>query len=178
MQTVIAFFFVIALASAGILQGPSSSAAVVGPDGSVINAFAPGGQVAVPDVVAYAAPAAAPVVVAAPAVPATYVAPAVAYAVNTEPPAPADSEGQYVPDDEGQYVPDNLEQQYDDGSYKGEWLVVWNVAFFTCIIKNIYNINVLFPNIITTYLLKTVLWNLTPKIQSRLSYAIMRHVNA
>lgn len=111
------------MASAGILQGPSSSAAVVGPDGSVINAFAPGGQVVVPDVVAYAAPAAAPVVVAAPAVPAAYVAPAapaVAFAANTDAPV-ADSEGQYVPDDEGQYVPDNAEQQFDDGSYKGEW---------------------------------------------------------
>lgn len=114
LQTAVAFLLVVALASAGILQGPSSSAAVVGPDGSVINAFAPGGQVAYPDVVAYAAP----VVAAAPVAPAAYVAPvAVPLAVTVPPP---DSEGQYVPDDEGQYVPDNTEQQFDDGSYKGE----------------------------------------------------------
>lgn len=103
------------MATAGILQGPSSSAAVVGPDGSVINAFAPGGQVAYPDVVAYAAVPAAAVPVVAPA---AYVAPAaVPLAVTV---SPVDSEGQYVPDDEGQYVPDNSEQQFDDGSYKGE----------------------------------------------------------
>lgn len=93
------------------MQGPSSNAAIVGPDGSVINAFAPGGQVVIPDVVAYAAPAAVPAVV----VPAAYAAAAVPVTVS-----PNDSEGQYVPDEEGQYVPDNTEQQFDDGSYKGE----------------------------------------------------------
>lgn len=112
MRTLAVLALALSLASAGILQGPSSNAAVVGPDGSVINAFAPGGQVAYPDVVAYAAPA-APVVV-----PATYVAAVPAALTVTVP--PGDTEGQYVPDDEGQYVPDNTEQQFDDGSYKGE----------------------------------------------------------
>lgn len=110
-QIVVSVLSAACLVSAGVLQGPSSSATVVGPDGSVINAYAPGGQVAVPDAVPYAAPG----LLVAPAAPAV-----AAYIPVTVAPTAADSEGQYVPDDEGQYVPDNTEQQFEDGSYKGE----------------------------------------------------------
>ncbi|XP_030766342.1 cuticle protein 16.5-like [Sitophilus oryzae] len=88
---VVAFFACVAACSAGlvgpsahILQGPSSKTTLVGPEGSVISAHAPGGQIVHeehPGFVAHAAPVlahAAPVV--AHAAPVVYSSPVVAHA--------------------------------------------------------------------------------------------------
>lgn len=129
--------------SAKILQGPSSKTTLVGPDGSVISAYAPGGQVVTdehPGVVAHAAPVLAPVV--AHAAPVVAQAAPLAYAshgyadtivagpsgtiatgkavhaapiVSTVPIAAhiVDSHGH-----DGEYAHDHSEALYDDGSYK------------------------------------------------------------
>ncbi|KAJ8963228.1 hypothetical protein NQ318_018694 [Aromia moschata] len=91
-----------------ILQGPSTRTTVVGPDGSVISALAPGGQVitegeagAVAQAIPVAHVQAAPLV-AAPLAAAPLVAPVLPLAHELE----------------GQYVHDNTEALFDDGSYK------------------------------------------------------------
>lgn len=114
MLQVIVFFTVtvtivsaglVAVPSARILQGPSSRTTIVGPDGSSISAYAPGGQVILDGTPALVAPAS----------PVVYAAPAVAVA------APASPVRSVIAANlEGQYVPDNTEALYDDGSYKPE----------------------------------------------------------
>ncbi|XP_066254530.1 cuticle protein 16.5-like [Euwallacea similis] len=89
----VAFFAVLAVASASvaavlpstkIIQGPSSRSTVVGPDGSAISSIAPGGQIISEESVGVVAET-APVVAAAPALAysaplvAAHAAPAVAY---------------------------------------------------------------------------------------------------
>lgn len=96
---------IIAVPSSRILQGPSTRTTIVGPDGSSISAYAPGGQIILSDTDTPA--------LLAPAAPVVYAAPAVVAA-----PALVHAAGVIVDDLEGQYVPDNTEALYDDGSYK------------------------------------------------------------
>ncbi|XP_044264816.1 uncharacterized protein LOC123011449 [Tribolium madens] len=120
-----------AIAKAGlveVLQGPSSKTKILGPDGSAIDAVAPGGTVVTDG---QAVVPAAPAVLAAE--PATVVAgpagsiatshtlagPAVVPAVAPVV-APAIAPVLVAEGHEGEYIPDNSEQLYDDGSYKGE----------------------------------------------------------
>ncbi|XP_017774356.1 PREDICTED: uncharacterized protein LOC108561079 [Nicrophorus vespilloides] len=113
-----------------LIQGPSTSTHIVGPDGSQIIANAPGATIhtsehvgAVSEVVAPIAPAVvAKTIVAAPAL--------VAAAPTFYAAAPALIASPVLPNGypllapgsglEGQYVQDINEKLYDDGSYKGE----------------------------------------------------------
>lgn len=135
------------IVKAAALQGPSSRSTVVGPDGSVIEAVAPGGRVETAidagvaaysaPIVTHAVPAAAGAIVAhhAPTVVSARLAtvPTVAavnglvssaYGVKTLVASPLTASGYplYAPGSglEGQYVHDYTEKLYDDGSYKGE----------------------------------------------------------
>ncbi|XP_076267900.1 uncharacterized protein LOC143200970 [Rhynchophorus ferrugineus] len=143
---VLAFCFIavnaglIPLESAKYLEGPSSNTKLFGPDGSVINAYAPGGKVLLD---AHAAPLLqpAPVVYAHPsiagfeyqqlvvpesvsnAVEARESAPVKeeteeTTAYTTELPATTEEVQTSTPDVSGAYVPDNFEKLFDDGSYK------------------------------------------------------------
>ena len=141
---VIAHYDAAPVAKTTVLQGPSTSAHVVGNDGHGIVAHAPGASITATEevggaAVAYSAPVvahhaayAAPVVAhhaayAAPVVAhhAAYAAPVVAhhaaYAHHGAYAAPVVAHhGVYGADFEGQYVHDYSETLYDDGSYKGE----------------------------------------------------------
>lgn len=128
------------IAHGAVLQGPGTKSTVVGPDGSVIDAIAPGGRVETgitSGIAAYTAPALTyaepavgphhgPAVVAAryasiPAVhgliPSVYGAHAVYASPITASGYPLFAPGSGL---EGQYVHDYTEKLYDDGSYKGE----------------------------------------------------------
>lgn len=137
----ITFLVALSAASAGVIapsavvvQGPSRKTTLVGPEGSVISAVAPGGQVITeehPGVVAHAAPVHAAPIVAAP----IYSAPVHAAPVFAAPVHAAHAHAALAPQviaavivdpiapghhgvAGGQYVHDHSEALYDDGSYK------------------------------------------------------------
>lgn len=157
------FALVLAVANAGVitqsiieplvqgtaLQGPSTRTTVVGPDGSHIEAVAPGGRVETAvdvGLAAHTAPAAyvahaAPAVVAAryasPYLAAPYAAVPTVHGVVSSAyglapsvyshnliASPLTASGYPLlaagSGLEGQYIPDYTEKLYDDGSYKGE----------------------------------------------------------
>lgn len=120
-----------------VLEGPSTKAALIGPDGSHISAGFKGGVVVAPPQHTGAISASvAPGYVAhgyAHAAPAVYSAPA-AYSIPVAVPvAHAGYKGYHplAPGSglEGQWVPDYTEKLYDDGSYKGEAVPVYGHAY-------------------------------------------------
>ncbi|XP_022914288.2 uncharacterized protein [Onthophagus taurus] len=158
MNSLVIFAVCLAVASAGlvpvaplakttVVEGPSSSASVVGPDGSAIVSAQPAGRIVAHEnvgaaAVGYSAPfVASPVVshgvayATAPVVSsygyaAAPVVPSVAYAstpygvAKTLVASPVTASGYPIlaPGSglEGRWIPDINEKLYDDGSYKGE----------------------------------------------------------
>lgn len=142
-QVVLAFFFVFVATKASliptveVLQGPSSRTTVIGPDGSAVNAAAPGGQVVTggaaglvptgPAILGVVPPIAvrgpAGAILTSHSLAGPAVVPAVAAGI------PAVAAGRIAvgvandPDDnghQGAYLGDISEAGHDDGSWRGE----------------------------------------------------------
>lgn len=141
------FALVYAVTAAKILEGPSTRTKVIGPDGSVIDAYAPGGKILLEG---DSGPLlqAAPVVLAQPAIAELQPTLEVKNSIEIVPVLSEVSEKaaklearEFVPvteitdettgttetlpttvslDSEGAYVPDNNSALYDDGSYRPE----------------------------------------------------------
>lgn len=142
---IVSFFaLVYAVTAAKILEGPSTRTKVIGPDGSVIDAYAPGGKILLEG---DSGPLlqAAPIVLAQPAVAELQPTLEVKNSLEFVPALPEVSARletrEFVPvteitdettgttetiattvslDSKGAYVPDNNSALYDDGSYRPE----------------------------------------------------------